>query len=448
MYEAHLWYYIACGQRSSHVSNQLRLDTGERQAGNHGNRRQLESTDPEQSRPRHCDRDHFIDPIVTVTMSQSTMAPTPVRIIGAGLSGLTLGQCLRGKSVPAIIYERVKANPTRNNHGITLYKSTYKPLLDTLKITEDEFRRQVGVCHPDSGAAVSDDQRLRVNRAALTRMLEQDLNIKFEHKLTSIASNDKLRSVSFQISAEESTETFDLLVAADGVHSATRSQLNITKPAFDLEVLPYIVFNGKRRVKYSTLPPGLLECFATPDGITHTEDGVVLSIKADFWDAEKQTVAVSYTLSRIAGDKDQPLLDRNISDAESLAKRFVEEVAALGQLPSPFGQVFNPSTMSEDRLLHWLMRSSLMDDKAIKDAASNKGVVLLGDAAHAQPIPGNGANLAINDALEIARHMKAGGEFDVSAFLEARSTDWVDGKRENEQNLEDLHPDNSRKSRI
>lgn len=381
-------------------------------------------------------------------MSQTTMAPTPIRIVGAGLSGLTLGQILRGKNVPAIIYERVKANPTRNNYGITLYKSTYKPLLDTLQITEDEFRRQVGVCHPDSGAIVSDDQKLRVNRAALTRMLEQDLNIKFEHKLTSIESNDTSRSVSFQTSAKESTETFELLVAADGVHSATRSQLNIPQSAFDLEVLPYIVFNGKRRMKYSTLPAGLLECFETPDGITHTEGGAVLSIKADFWDAKNQTVAVSYTLSRAAGEKDQPLLNRNISDAEALAKRFIEEVAALGQLPTPFGQVFNPSTMSEDRLLHWLMRSALVDNEAIKNAASSRGIVLFGDAAHAQPIPGNGANLAINDALEIARYFNAGGGLDVSAFVGARSTDWVNGKRENEQKLEDLHPDNGRKARI
>jgi 2-polyprenyl-6-methoxyphenol hydroxylase-like FAD-dependent oxidoreductase len=78
-------------------------------------------------------------------MSDTSMAPPPIRIVGAGLSGLSLGQCLRRSSIPAVIYERVKANPTRNNYGITLYRSTYKPLLDTLKITEEDFERQVGV---------------------------------------------------------------------------------------------------------------------------------------------------------------------------------------------------------------------------------------------------------------------------------------------------------------
>lgn len=384
----------------------------------------------------------------TNIMSDTRMAPPPIRIIGAGLSGLTLGQCLRRRNIPAVVYERVKANPTRNNYGITLYKSTYKPLLESLQITEDDFRRQVGVQHPESGAIVSDGQRLRVNRAALTNLLGGNLDTNYERKVERIIHSDTSRSVSFENASHSSGEEFKLLIGADGVHSAVRSQLNLSKPAFDLEVLPYIVFNGKRRIAYGDLPAGLLDCFKSPDGIRHSQDGAVLSIKADFWNPDKQIVAVSYTLSRAAGKADQPLLDRNISDAETLAKLFVDEVASLGQLPTPFDAVFNPKTMSEDRLLHWLMRSSLTDDKAIKASALDKGVVLLGDAAHAQPIPGNGANLAIDDALEFAKHIDSAGEVDISAFLKARSEVWVSGKRESEQLLKELHPDDDRKARI
>jgi 2-polyprenyl-6-methoxyphenol hydroxylase-like FAD-dependent oxidoreductase len=381
-------------------------------------------------------------------MSETRMPSPSVRIVGAGISGLVLGQCLRQKGIQSTIWERVKLSPTRNNYGITLYKTTYRPLLHTLKITEDEFTRQVGVHHPDSGAAVSDDQRLRVNRSALTRLLEAGLDIKGNHKLSKITHADTSRSASIWTGAEEVTETFDLLVAADGVHSAMRTQLDLPKSAFDLEVLPYVVFNGKRRMQYSNLPTGLLDCFTSPDGITHTHDGTLLSIKEDFWDSENRTVAVSYTLSRAAGEGDQSLLSRNVSDSEERAKLFIGEVAALGELPAPFGQVFNPSTMSEDRLLHWLMRSSLISDESIKDAASNRGVLLLGDAAHAQPIPGNGGNLAIDDAVEAAKHVSATGDFDVDAFLQARSAAWIDGKRENERALEDLHPGSKPTARI
>jgi 2-polyprenyl-6-methoxyphenol hydroxylase-like FAD-dependent oxidoreductase len=396
------------------------------------------------------DNRHLISlsPLVPVVMSETRMPSPSVRIVGAGLSGLVLGQCLRQKGLQSTIWERVKSNPTRNNYGITLYKSTYRPLLDTLKVTEEEFTRQVAVHHPDSGAAVSNDQRLRVNRSALTRLLEAGLDIRWNYELSKATHDDKSRSASIWTGAQEATETFDLLVAADGVHSATRTQLDLPKSAFDLEVLPYVVFNGKRRIQYSNLPTGLLDCFANPDGITHSHDGTVLSIKADFWDSENQTVAVSYTLSRAAGEGDQSLLSRNISDAEERAKLFIGEVTALGQLPAPFSQVFNPSTMSEDRLLHWLMRSSLINDETIKDAASRTGVLLLGDAAHAQPIPGNGGNLAIDDAVEAAKHVSATGGFDVDAFLQSRSAAWIDGKRENERALEVLHPGSKPTARI
>ena len=380
------------------------------------------------------------------------MTPPSIRIIGAGLSGLTLGQCLRRRNVSAVIYDHVKKDPTRNNYGITLYKSTYKPLLDILQISEDDFRRQVGVQHPDSGAVVSDGQKLRVNRAALTNLLESDLDVrnehKFmsnldvrkEHKFTNVVStvqpeNNSSRYVSIKTGTEVRTDEFNLLVAADGVHSAVRSWLNLSKPAFDLEVLPYIVYNGKRRMAYSNLPSGLLDCFANPDGIRHSQKGVLLTIKADFWDPDQQTVAVSYTLSRVALKADQPKLDRHYGAAWWLAMRYVEEVASLGPLPAPFDGVFNEETMKEDRLLHWLMRSSLVDDKTINDTALNRGIVLLGDAAHAQPIPGNGANLAIDDALELTKHISATGDVDIAAFLKARRQAWVDGKRESEHAL-------------
>lgn len=370
-------------------------------------------------------------------MSETKMSRSPVAVIGAGISGLVLGQCLRRKNIPAVIYERLKANPTRNNYGITLDKPVYKSLLETLQTTEDDFRRRVGVHHPYNDAVASDDGKLRVNRAALSNILENGLDIRWEHQLSKILPNGKSRSAVFQTGIGESTEEYDLLIGADGVHSAARAQLDLPKSAFDLEVLPYIVFNGKRRIKYSDFPKELLDCFENPDGISHAQDGAVLSIKADFWDAKKQLVAVSYTLSRAASEADQPLLDRNLRDAETLAERFVEEVEDLGELPSPFYQVFNPETMSQDRLLHWLMRSALVDDKALEDVASNKGVVLLGDAAHAQQIPGSGANLAIEDALALAQYINQAGELDVSAFLAARLQQWVDGKRENERTLEE-----------
>lgn len=377
------------------------------------------------------------------------MPPSSVSIIGAGFSGLALGQCLRRRNIPAVIYEKSTAD-LRNNYGITLYNSTYRPLLENLGINEEEFKRQVAIHHPESHELVSDGRRLRVNRAALTKVLRKGLDIRWEHKLSDISASNLSKSAVFTVDGQEQTEDFSLLIGADGAHSATRSLLDLPKSVFDLKVLPYIVFNGKRRIAYSNLSPGLLDSFTNPDGIAHTQGDALLTIKADFWNAEKQTVAVSYTLSRVAGERDQSLLDRNIRDSENLAKHFIEEVSSLGETPEPFHQVFNPDTMPEDRLLHWLMRSSLLESKGAEDMFACKGVLLLGDAAHTQqPLSGNGANLAISDAVELAKHINSSGEVDgVTAYLNARAQAWVDGTREAEQSLQNSHSSSNGKARI
>jgi len=106
--------------------------------------------------------------------------------------------------------------------------------------------------------------------------------------------------------------------------------------------------------------------------------------------------------------------------------------------------------MPEDRLLHWLMRSSLLESKGAEDMFACKGVLLLGDAAHTQqPLSGNGANLAISDAVELAKQINSSGEVDgVTAYLNARAQAWVDGTREAEQSLQNSHSSSNGKARI
>nr|OQO20176.1 hypothetical protein B0A51_11678 [Rachicladosporium sp. CCFEE 5018] len=370
----------------------------------------------------------------------SEMPRPPIAIIGAGISGLTLAQCLRRRNIPAVVYERVKDNPTRNNYGITLRHGTWKSLLEPLQIDERDFKRQVSVRHPNTDAVVEDDGALRVNRAALTRVLQDGVDVKWEHKFTDLLSSNETRTAKFDVNGGTEDVDYSLLIGVDGVHSATRSALKLGQNDFEMKTLPYVVFNGKRRIKPSSqVPEGLLTAFEKPDGIVHRHGQVALSIKGDFWDPEKDTVAISYTLSRPARDADKSLIDRNISDAEKLAAQFKDEVAALKDLPPPFDAVFNEDQMIGDRLLHWLMRSSLVDSDALQNSAKSQGVVLLGDAAHAQPIPGYGANTAIADAIELAKYISPDGKIDIAKFLQARAESWARDKEAAEQALSNLH---------
>ncbi|KAK6430894.1 hypothetical protein LTR95_012948 [Oleoguttula sp. CCFEE 5521] len=379
----------------------------------------------------------------------SDMPRPPIAIIGAGISGLTIAQCLRRRNVPAIVYERVKDNPTRNNYGITLRHDTWKSLLEPLQISEQDFKRQVGVRHPKTDAVMEDDGALRVNRAALARVLQEGVDAKWEYKLTDLPSSNETRTAKLDVNGSTEDVDYSLLIGADGVHSATRSALKLGESDFEMKTLPYVVFNGKRRIKPSSqAPESLFTAFEKPDGIVHRHGQVALSIKGDFWDPEKDTVAISYTLSRPAKDGDKSLIDRSISDAEKLAAQFKDEVAALKDLPPPFDSVFNAEHMTGDRLLHWLMRSSLLGNGAIENSAASQGVVLLGDAAHAQPIPGYGANTAIADAIELAKHVASHGNVDIAKFLTARAESWAKERESAEQELRASHDTGSGQSML
>jgi len=367
--------------------------------------------------------------------SEPDMSKASVRIIGAGLSGLVLGQCLRRRNIPAVIYEKSKESPTRNNYGITLYPDACRALQRSMDLDESSFSSRV-VLH-DPAKSVSGDAGVRVNKAAVMRVLQDQLDIRWETKIEAMTTTSGARR--FTTDQGHSEMGSGIVVGADGVHSAVRKSLGLTSGA-EMKTLPYIVFNSKRRLAPSDLKHGLEECFDHPDGILHRQGDVVLSIKADFWDAENNTAGISYTLSRPATSQDRSLLERNVSDAETLASHFVEEVRAIGELPQPFSQAFDPASMGKDRLLHWLMRSSLLDGAVQEHFAKWRGIVLMGDAVHAQPIVGgSGANAAILDAVELAEHIRAANEVDAATYVDARAEAWKRDQRQAEQAIGDLH---------
>lgn len=337
-----------------------------------------------------------------------------------------------------MIYEKSKESPTRNNYGITLDAEAHKALQHCTDLDEDSFMHDVAVHHPSMSAPVqTGDATVRVNKAAVMRVLHEKLDVRWDTKIEPMTTSSGAR----KFTADQGRNELGpgIVVGADGVHSAVRKSLGLTS-GFEMKTLPYIVFNGKRRLAFADLKDVLVQCFENPDGISHRQGDVVLSIKADFWDAEKDTAGISYTFSRPATDKDRLLLERNVSDAEALASHFVEEVRALGELPESFAQAFDPASMQKDRLLHWLMRSSLLDGATIEHCAKWRGIVMMGDAVHAQPIVGgSGANTAILDAVELAERIQSVNEFDAAAYVEARAEGWKRGQREAEQAIRQLH---------
>ena len=101
-----------------------------------------------------------------------------------------------------------------------------------------------------SELAHKEGEPIRVNRSALLRTLSKDLDIRWTHKLTKLEKGKTLRHrLIFEHDYSEVCHEADLTFVADGVHSATRNSMHLDSSVFKLEVLPYVVYNGKRCFK-------------------------------------------------------------------------------------------------------------------------------------------------------------------------------------------------------
>jgi 2-polyprenyl-6-methoxyphenol hydroxylase-like FAD-dependent oxidoreductase len=95
--------------------------------------------------------------------------------------------------------------------------------------------------------------------------------------------------------------------------------------------------------------------------------------------------------------------------------------------------------MKNDRVLHWLMRTTDVPPVDLR-ALARKGVFLIGDAAHAQPIlGGSGGNLAIIDALQLAEHIAKHGTDHSSDFVDAQLPRWERDAVNCRKRIDEMH---------
>lgn len=373
------------------------------------------------------------------------MAPPPVTIVGAGLAGLTLGRSLRQHSIPAVIYERA-SSPPRHCYGITLRSSTYRKLLPLLHLDEDTFREKVAVdtCRHGKGRLSSTysttnpsdgNSSFRCNQGKLELLLREGQDIQWDHAIKETELSSRSSNVTAALQNGGLVDC-QLLVGCDGVHSMTRQSLSTTTM---LKVLPYVVFNGKRR--YSSMEYN--EKLAP-----YLKDSVVIqSLKGDarleisLSEHSASNVAVSYTYSRPAKDGTDLLHKpkRPNSGATDISEEFYTELEELEITDEPFKHCFDAAEVRKDRILHWLMRS-LMPDLDEAQRLATRGVILIGDAAHAMPIlGGEGGNVAITDGIELAEHMAERGVEDIQGFLSSRFKQWERVVTHSERRLEEMH---------
>ena len=387
------------------------------------------------------------------------MARSPIAILGAGLGGLTLGRCLRRKGIPSIFYERASSAP-RHAYGITLEPWAYKPLLGILNIDELTFRKQVAVdgLNEDGLGRVSAGEAtgsvaFRANRSKLESMLREELTIRSEHALSSATiSNDGLVDLLFQNGTKiHPTQVVD----AEGVHSQLRKSL---LPDFKLEVQPFAVYSGKRYVKAEHFTSSYARAFGDGNVVVRKPTdsrGPRLEITVNDH-LPNGHVNISYVYSRAArndSNANDPLHhpERPVAGATDIPEDFYEELnqfISAHDVGQPYVDCFNVDQIRTERLLHWLMRTILVPKQELLRLLQH-GIVMIGDAAHAVPIlGGQGANLAVVDAIKLANVLAEGkgGTTGLEDFYEERWQGWYDAVGASNKQLAEMHRDSSTSS--
>lgn len=395
-----------------------------------------------------------------------SMSRSHIVIIGAGVGGLTLGRCLQRHQIPFRIYERA-GELSRHNYGINLAQRTYQPLLEVLQIGEDEFRHSLAVVKryrgrvpvagrtSDKGSSASECSHMRhngsdfrVNRSAFERLLSDPIkqHIQYSSRFKSIKPASKPRG-QVEVTFENESTFSDLVIDCSGVHSPLRATL---LPQSQPVVHSYVAINGKRYLD----PEKWEEIYAPEFGekttletnvqFLHEEEGIARNVIARLAISVNQTVldeqdllkrvSISYTYSRKAfPDKDAMYLpNRSKEAATEIPSQFFKEMASLtqpGKLSPVYIEAFNPTDAGHDRLLNWLLRSVHVEDSDMQ-VLRDHSVVMIGDAAYAEPIVGSvpgGANHVIEQAMRLAdrlavewKSQKKVSEMDFEGFLERK----------------------------
>lgn len=309
------------------------------------------------------------------------MSQLQVSIIGAGISGLVLGRCLLQRGLQPVLFEKARHSPRRNDYGITLHSSTYGPLLKVLGLDDTTFRQRVAVDSANGGLGLTDAKErssFRANRNRFEQLLAEGLDVRWEHELESLNQH----SLHFKNGKSHSSS---VLVGADGPHSQVRNLIGVDAK---LQVLPFATYNGKRRVSSTDFQTKFAPAMQGRCAIEQRVSDALLQISIN--DRTSEEVSISYTYSRPAREGDDQLYrpERSKDAAKQMPEAFFQELKQVGfDLEEPYKSVFDVETLRKDRLLNWLMRSLHLPTELLSDAAKD-GVVLLGDAVHAEPILG------------------------------------------------------------
>ena len=344
---------------------------------------ELVTFDTQQSEIRRVDASH----------KNSQTCLKKIGIIGAGPAGLAIAIALRKQGLEVHVYDRARAfrpigaGLTLSPNGLRSLEAIDPSVVQQLKLQGSQIKRfkiRTSRGWPIITQRMTGDEYdqpfMAIRWFCLQEILRSKLppdSLHLNHRLISFEQNHQNVALFFEKSA---TTTVDLLIGADGIHSAVRKQL------FDVEIPAFggwMTWRGVLKYQHRLLPSHQATVFAKRGKIfllLDNGDGYISWSLEMVSDSSYRSKNVKEVKERVTQElsKWHPVVREiiDLTDAEIIVER----------------PVCNPLILPQ-----W----------------SNDRVTLLGDAAHAMgPALGQGANTTFEDAWVLSACLSKHGNLD------------------------------------